>query len=90
MDWNNFITSLAIAFVVALGGGISSLLIMAYKTYQKVDTIQDKVGHRGDENKIQFKALFLIIQCLRTGKSNGELHAVEEEMRQYLRDSAIK
>lgn len=90
MDWGRFITALAIAFVVFVSGGLLSLLTLAWKTYRKVLYMEQKGQLRKEENNLQFRAIFALIRCTRTGARNGELKKVEDELGEYLQEQAVR
>ena len=41
---------------------------------------------RFHENLLQFKAIFALIRCARTGQNNGELKEAEKDINDYLRE----
>ena len=90
MDWNRILTAVVTSGVLALAGALGTLMTLVFKTYKDVKVIKAQGEHRQEENKLQFKSIFALIRCARTGVANGELKAVEEEMNSYLRDQAIR
>lgn len=90
MDWNTIITYLAIAFIIFVSGSFLTLLNIVWKTYRKVGYMEKRGELRQRENYLQFKAIFVLIKCARTGAQNGELKEVEHELNEYLQEQAVR
>lgn len=89
MDWSTIYTSLMITGIVALVGAIGTLLKLVYSTYRKIGALEEMEDRRFHENLLQFKAIFALIRCARTGQNNGELKEAEKDLNDYLRDKAM-
>lgn len=83
-------TALVITGITTVVGALGTLLVLIWRTYQDVKVIKSQGEHRQKENKIQFRAIFALIKCVRTGVVNGELHAVEQELHAYMQNEAIR
>lgn len=90
MDWGQIMTTLAISGIIALAGVLGTLLTLVWKSYKKIQVIESRGKLRHGENKLQFKAIFTLIKCVRTGSVNGELMAVEKELNDYLQEQAVR
>ncbi len=87
MDWSFIGSRVLTSLLVAFGGGMLTLLTLAFKTYIKVERLEKRSGRARHENQIQFLSLKTIIKCLKTGKTNGELTDAEREIDDYLHSS---
>lgn len=90
MDWGRVITALAIAFIMFVSGGLLSLLTLAWKSYKKIGYMEARGKYRQQENHLQFKAIFALIRCARTGEPNGELKDAEHDLNEYLQEQAVR
>lgn len=90
MDWGRVITALTITFIIFVSGGLLSLLTLAWKSYKKIGYMEERGKYRQQESHLQFKAIFALLRCARTGEHNGELKKAEKELSDYIQKKAVR
>ncbi len=87
IDWTRLLTTLAATGVTVILG---ALITMLMKISQDLKTMRLRGELRMQENRLLFKGMLGLIDAVRTGKCNGNITHVEDEIKEYLNETAIK
>ncbi len=87
IDWVRLLTTLAATGITAL---IGALITMLFRISNDLKTMRKRGEDRVHENRLLFKGMLGLIDAVRTGKCNGNISHVEEEIKEYLNETAIQ
>ena len=87
MDWGFISSRLLTALLVSFGGGLLTMITLAWKIYKSVNRLEQRSYRAKNENVIQFKALKAVIKAIKSGEKNGTLTQAEKDIDEYLHSS---
>jgi hypothetical protein len=87
IDWTRLLTTLAATGITAVLG---TLITMLVRISNDLKTMRKRGEDRVHENRLLFKGMLGLIDAVRTGKCNGNISQVEEEIKEYLNETAIQ
>jgi hypothetical protein len=87
IDWTRLVTTLAATGITAV---IGALITMLVRISHDLTTMRQRGEDRMHENRLLVKGMLGLIDAVRTGKCNGNITHVEEEINEYLNETAIK
>ncbi len=87
IDWVRLFTTLAATGTTAI---IGALITMMVRISADLKTMRKRGEDRVQENRLLFKGMLGLIDAVRTGKCNGNISSVEDEIKSYLNETAIQ
>lgn len=87
IDWTRLLTTLAATGITVLIGALITMLIGISRDLK---TMKKRGEDRVQENRLLFKGMLGLIDAVRTGTCNGNISHVEEEIKEYLNETAIQ
>jgi hypothetical protein len=87
IDMTRLMTTLVATGITALLGTLVTLIV---RISRDLNTMRVRGELRMQENRLLFKGMLGLIDAVRTGKCNGNISHVEEEIKEYLNETAIQ
>lgn len=86
IDWTRLLTTILATGITAI---IGTIFAMIMRISRDLNTMRVRGELRMKENRLLFSGMLGLIDAVRTGKCNGNITHVEQEIKEYLNETAI-